>query len=554
VLGHGRGLFAVESGSNTGEDHSDTLWLETRRGWDSLLVQPDAARHMLTVQRRGESHVLRGGLCPQHADGDSVCYTMPQILSALGRDVIDYWSLDAGQDTFELLRQTDFSRVEVGLLTINVRSANENDERSVDAIRDYMEQSSFSRIASRESIDFFVNPCYIAKRRLPWPKREFSKCPQDPICGVAVSTPGIEQGLTGVAEDSSSGRFLVTSFDTGTSNEMASIADRLGIAMNIGPLCAEHWATTPIPCQPRAFTDDRVSAIWDNSELRVRLSAYRGVIVTANTWASNAFMGRKEFSQKPIIMWLGLLKEHFDVTALGLSPEAVTGYIEALKNASCCQKNVYIVAAHEAEVEFAKLAHRDMNTDRWRIIRPLGRASTWLQNTLKQQSIFGPIHSLCTFSQAAVDLATKFLQKDAVHQVSYNDAGRARGLSSMCRALLILPDTPSSLELWENARMGNVMFLPSASLLLDMMSSGKTLPMDGAFPRTVDFLTQKSDWYRPEQQPLFVYFSSDVDLALQFTTLNYAAKREQMRNFMDGHEATQLKKWKELFQQVEEQF
>lgn len=510
--------------------------------------------------------MLVGGICPQHGEGDSACYTMPQLLKALGRDVIDYWSVDAGQDTLGLLMNTDFTQAEVGLLTVKVPVPRHDDQELfsegirhhmekifVDGIRDYMEQSGFSRVASRAGIDFFVNPCYIAKRRLPWPTREFPRCPKHDSCGadVTVSIPGIEQGVQGVSDTPTFDKVLVISFTTGTSNELAFLSNELGMATNIGPLCAERWATAPSPCDPVAFTDDRVSAIWENTKLSARLRSYRAIFVASNIWASHTFLGRKELGHKPIFIWLGLLRAGFDEMISGITAEERDRYITALRNASCFEKHVYFIAANEAQMEYAKGAG-NLNSSCWPIIRPIGRESEWLQRKSNVKKITGPPFQspqLCTSSASASSMAKSSITAANVTEVvSYETQGRARGISVICRGLLIVPDVPSSLELWENAQMGNVMFVPSVAFLIKLKNISQN-PVFDTYPLTRDFLINKTDWYRPEQRPLFVYFDSLEDLAFRFQSTDYAKKRQEMRKFMDKHEAIQLAKWRELFGQ-----
>merc|ERR1719321_2362887 len=97
---------------------------------------------------------------------------------------------------------------------------------------------------------------------------------------VTVSSVGPEQGCSGTPGDEAFGKFLVTSFHTGTSNEMAWLSDKLGLRTNIGGFCAHMQASKGNEQNPYVFSNDRVASIWHDKSLAERLESYAGVIST----------------------------------------------------------------------------------------------------------------------------------------------------------------------------------------------------------------------------------------------------------------------------------
>merc|ERR1719498_1715233 len=109
------------------------------------------------------------------------------------------------------------------------------------------------------------------------------------------------------------------------------------------------------------------------------------------------------------------------------------------------------------------------------------------------------------------------------------------------------------MALWENVQTGNIFFLPSAKLVAQWRAADKIKVFQmsrgvGGLDRelTEDFLN-RTEWYRQDRRPLFVYFDSPEDLAHKFKTLDFAQKRREIRAYMDKHEVEQLSKWREIF-------
>jgi len=393
---------------------------------------------------------------------------------------------------------------------------------------------------------------------------------------VTVSSVGPEQGCSGTPGDEAFGKFLVTSFHTGTSNEMAWLSDKLELHTNIGGFCAHMQASKGNEQNPYVFSNDRVASIWHDKSLAERLESYAGVISTDTSHAMYPFLQNPAFENKPLIIWI---TNRYDITnpyandLKGMPQESFDNYLRTMENASCCRKNVYFVAAHDAEIEFARVKYPHMDVSRWRTIYPIGHESNWLHREMLAEHKSGlklnaePFKSetLCVYPSANEPAMMKGYRKTlAKANIHYDDSlgkpgprtyGGPRGISIMCKAILHVPYSPNTMALWENAQVGNIFFLPAPKLVAHwratnqisvfQMSHGMSLDR----PLTEDFLNM-TEWYRQDRQPLFVYFDSPEDLVQKFRSLDFAKKRREIRAYMDKHEVEQLAKWKDLFAEV----
>jgi len=389
---------------------------------------------------------------------------------------------------------------------------------------------------------------------------------------VTVSSMGPEQGCFGAPGDEAKGKFFVTSFHTGTSNEMSWLTDKLGLNTNIGGFCAHIQASKGNEDNPYVFDNDRVASIWKDKPLAERLESYAGVISTDTSHAMYPFLQNPAFEDKPLIIWI---TNRYDITMSEHMPQAsFDTFLRAMENASCCRKNVYFVAAHDSEIEFAKVKYPHMDVSRWRTIYPIGHESRWLHREMMaehrthsnvNQEPFKS-ETLCVYPSAnEPGMMKEYRESLAKANVHFDDTlgrtgprtyGGPRGMSIMCKAILHVPYAPNTMALWENVQIGNVFFLPSANLVAKWRASDQitvfqmSRSLNGMDrPLTEDFLN-RTEWYRPDRRALFVYFNSPEDLVSKFRSLDFNKKRQEMRAYMDKHENQQLAKWKDLFAEV----
>lgn len=196
--------FFVESGARDGEEHSNTLFLEREKNWHGLLVEPGAEFYKMFPKHR-RAWRFHGGLSPT---GTSVVVPFGDVgwgvgsmeagtkavaapvraepLHALLQRIeppvrtVDFWSLDIEGSEAAVLESTNFSKVEVGALMIEMNKNCENNRR----IRGVMEQWGFQEVGAtwrnnkrwwrpchQKRLDgVFALPSYFKSRGLPVPK------------------------------------------------------------------------------------------------------------------------------------------------------------------------------------------------------------------------------------------------------------------------------------------------------------------------------------------------------------------------------------------------
>jgi len=201
--------MVVESGAFDGEHISNSIFLETVRHWRCLLVEANPRTQPLLLQKHRKCHVLLGGLSisdgpgsfqlmeagpssgtfgmfkkfPQgrrrssktstewvnpeagnHTFYNVSTYPLRAIMNALGTNVIDYWSLDTEGTEADIIEHTDFSKLEVGVLTVEHNAVLAYQSR----VLDLMLARGFKRVKSDPADDFYASPLYFKKRGIPF--------------------------------------------------------------------------------------------------------------------------------------------------------------------------------------------------------------------------------------------------------------------------------------------------------------------------------------------------------------------------------------------------
>jgi hypothetical protein len=202
------GLFFVESGGYDGEEHSNSLFFEHKRGWRGMVIEPNPHlyaqilgkhRHCMTVNAAISPHdhfaqlpfVLAGPLgglastlSEKHQqrlrseisakkswmDGDLgsgktimvPSYPLEWLLEAANQKsfVVDYWSLDTEGSEPQILRATNFSRIRVGVMSIE-HNGEEDKQRG---IRDAMVSTGLVLYRDIGFDYIYVNPTYFRER------------------------------------------------------------------------------------------------------------------------------------------------------------------------------------------------------------------------------------------------------------------------------------------------------------------------------------------------------------------------------------------------------
>lgn len=188
--------FFLESGAFDGEINSNTLQLETKLGWTGLLVEP-SPEAFATLESKNRKAVLfngalsttgnvemltfhqggyegQGGGLENDIPGTGFPVLAAPLLEVLEaaqpqeQHVIDFWSLDIEGSEGKVLQFTDFSKIEIGILLIEMNKSDENNN----LVRQVMQENGFKDLGSTDNIDnLFVNPNYFSKRNLPVPEK-----------------------------------------------------------------------------------------------------------------------------------------------------------------------------------------------------------------------------------------------------------------------------------------------------------------------------------------------------------------------------------------------
>lgn len=192
--------FFVESGAFDGEGMSNSIYYEIR-GWTGLLVEPDPGLFEALMTKNRKAFAFQGAVSPTtqpevlnftkagalghldvHAQEEQHIMVNAQPLSTLlqalnpPRTTVDFWSLDVEGNEGTVLKATDFSKIEVGLLLVEINSSEENKKQ----VQEVMKENGFVDIGftrcltpacSKDGVldHIFVNPKYFKARNLEVP-------------------------------------------------------------------------------------------------------------------------------------------------------------------------------------------------------------------------------------------------------------------------------------------------------------------------------------------------------------------------------------------------
>ncbi|XP_013412928.1 uncharacterized protein LOC106175455 [Lingula anatina] len=150
ILKQRRKGFFVESGAFDGEGHSNTLFFEISRDWEGLLVEPNPWSFQMLLNKNRKTYVantcLATGRSPAMVDftfareiggipkkGHAIpkgeqhviegksriqCFPIHSLLAAIGRNHVDYFSLDVEGAELDVLKSFPWEHVTVDVWTI----------------------------------------------------------------------------------------------------------------------------------------------------------------------------------------------------------------------------------------------------------------------------------------------------------------------------------------------------------------------------------------------------------------------------------------------------
>ncbi len=113
------------------------------------------------------------------------------------------------------------------------------------------------------------------------------------------------------------------------------------------------------------------------------------------------------------------------------------------------------------------------------------------------------------------------------------------------KGIIHIPCALSNLALFENIHAGLIYFIPSKFFLHELLLFPGINFTDWRM-NSIDY----SEWYLPENEPLFVYFDSWQDLKHKIETLDFDKKRKQVLEFAQKHHKEMLSRWEFVFKEL----
>ena len=191
ILSQIKNGFFVESGAFDGEYLSNTIYYESL-GWQGLLVEPGDAYFKIATKKR-KAWVFHGAISPSkgsmqlHFTDDGVfgrengtssrevqAEPLEKLIRAIDSDrrTVDFWSLDIEGGECKVLESTDFQKLQVGILMVEMNKTPEN-SRCILAV---MERNGFQDIGKTLDLGsgvldhVFINHQYVQERGLSIPE------------------------------------------------------------------------------------------------------------------------------------------------------------------------------------------------------------------------------------------------------------------------------------------------------------------------------------------------------------------------------------------------
>jgi len=185
ILSQIKNGFFVESGAYDGEKLSNTIYYESL-GWQGLLVEPGDAYFKIATKKR-KAWVFHGAISPSkgsmqlHFTDDGVfgrengtssrevqAEPLEKLIRAIDSDrrTVDFWSLDIEGGECKVLESTDFQKLQVGILMIEMNKGREH----INCIHSLMERNGFQDIGRTQLDHVFINPQYMQERGLSLPE------------------------------------------------------------------------------------------------------------------------------------------------------------------------------------------------------------------------------------------------------------------------------------------------------------------------------------------------------------------------------------------------
>jgi hypothetical protein len=268
------------------------------------------------------------------------------------------------------------------------------------------------------------------------------------------------------------------------------------------------------------------------------------VIVTSDTAPLSRIFLQNGW-KKPLVIWICNRFDYCDYASLDcIFPDQE--YYDLFQKAMM-MPNVKIISYTPVEYLWAASKGVQIGAD---IIKPVGSHETTYRkgnesaipaNVDKTKTIFVPGIYMNDMQKSYI------IEQCKNHNISVY-CGRYNGPYDLkdFKGILYMPKQWSNLALFENIYNGLVHFVPSEKFIRDAIRQGFPILYCTLDP----IYFEESEWYREENECLFVYFDSWEDLAEKVRTTDYKKRSEIIKQFAARHRQTMVARWKVVFDDI----
>lgn len=338
-------------------------------------------------------------------------------------------------------------------------------------------------------------------------------------------------------------RILHMGFHTGCIKDFDEVAKELGLDVTDWYILGDR---------PRFDGYSMGNAVYNLGHKRAELVWNRhkdyfkqfDVIVTSDTAPLSRIFLQNGWT-KPLVIWICNRFDYCDPASLDC-PFPDREYYELFQKATS-MPNVKIISYTPVEYMWAAARGVQLSTD---TIKPIGTHETVYRKGDKSMIPAQVDKSNTLFIPGIYlsDQQKKYLESECAKQRIPTYCGTYNGPYDLkgFKGILYTPKQWSNLALFENIYNGLIHFVPSEKFVRDAI--GRGLPLLHCTLNPLYF--QESEWYRKENEILFVYFDSWQDLAEKMKTIDLKERTEQIKQFALEHRRTMIARWKFVFDDI----
>jgi hypothetical protein len=336
-------------------------------------------------------------------------------------------------------------------------------------------------------------------------------------------------------------KLLHFTFHKGTELEIEYVFKRLGhevTAMRFDDGETEPYGTPYVQSKIYEVTHERAQKSWE--KYKDYYDTFDGIITSDTCPTSRPFL-QNNWS-KLLIIWVC---NRFDYAIL---PEQYDPEFYQLLRDIPNRPNVFIFGNTMIENIYSSQIKKVSIGDF--IIKPLGKNSI-SENQYKtysadEKEVFylPPYHN-----------ETKLMKlSDKLHSIGIDNRCERfpNHISDLLeyKGVVCIPYAWSTIVFFERLQLGLVTFIPTPGFLIELFHTGDWWfqpPFNIKYAQNLIL----SEWYCPENEDMFVFFSSWDDLKYKIKNTNYERKTKLILDFAKKHEEDVLRKWHSIINQYE---